>query len=119
MAKLTITKNADYTSSDAQIVYVDRIIEMPIEIERIIHQHHTIEVPIETIIERIVYIDKHIEVPIEKIIYEQKEVLVHVPQPFEVIRTQIEEKIIKVLPLWAKILMAAQTAIIILLMVIK
>lgn len=121
MAKLTISKDGNDVPQNTQIVYVDRIVDRPIEIEKIVYQQNTVEVPIE--IEKIVYVERNVEVikevPVERIVYEQKEVLVHVPQPCEIIRIVKEEKILKILPMWAKMLMAAQTVIIVLIMVIK
>lgn len=131
MAKFTISKDPDFVAPDVQVVYTDKVIEVeklvyvdkPVEVikEVEIYKQVFVDRPIETIVEveKIVYVDKLVEVikEVEKIVIEQREVPIYVEQPCEVVRIKIQEKIIKVLPMWVKMVMVAEAAIIICLMV--
>jgi hypothetical protein len=88
-----------------KIVYVDRIVEVPVEkiVEKIVEK--TVEVPVERI-KRVVETVK-VEVPVEKIVEVIKEVVLEKPVTVEVIKQVVVEKPVEVIKTKIPVLMWA------------
>lgn len=127
-AKESFVKATTEAVDNAQVLMINRILELEQQINEII-QSTPIEKTIEVIREIKVIEEKIVEVP-KEIIKEVKvevikEICVEVEKPIEVIREvekeviKIEEKFLKVVPMWAFMTIGLEALIIIGLLVAK